>query len=177
MRAVVIDRFGGPEVLEVREQERPAAQRGQVVFRVEAAGIDPVDSLIRRGTFGGIRLPHVVGVDLAGETVSVPPGATSVSVGQRVYAHLKGGNGTLAEYVALPEASVSPAPPCLSPEEAAAVPCAALTAYQALTEVMRVQAGESLLVTGAADGVGHFAVQMAVAMGLRVRRARRTTRS
>ncbi len=168
MRAILIDRYGGPEVLTLRDVPVPWVSPGRVLVRVQAAGVNPVDALIRGGAFPSFSLPYVVGVDLSGEIAEVGEGVERLVAGQAVFAHLKGGNGTYCEYAVLSADWVAAKPLTLSFEQAAAVPCAALTAYQALTEALNVRRGESILVTGASGGVGHFAVQFAGTLGLDV---------
>ena len=168
MQPIVIDRYGGAEVLTLRQIPIPTVRPGEVLVRLRAAGVNPIDALIRGGTFPSIPLPYIVGVDLAGDVIEIGEDVEHLTEGQAVFAHLKGGNGTYCEYAALSADWVAEKPSTLSFEEAAAVPCAALTAYQALTEALNVQRGESILITGAAGGVGHFAVQFATALGLDV---------
>lgn len=151
MRAISQRVFGGPEVLEVVEVEPPTAGPGEVVVRVEAAGVNPADwkrraGLLRR--FG--EPPFTVGLDFAGEGlfgVVLPP------------------RGTYAEYVAVPRTSLAPAPSGLDAVHAAALPTAGLTAWQALVRAGAVHPGKSVLVHAAAGGIGHLAVQVAKAHG------------
>lgn len=164
MRAVRIDQFGGPEVLRVVNLPEPAAGAGEVAIRVIATSINPVDDKTRQGVFG-IGLPVTLGWDLAGVVVG-----GALPVGERVVAmshQLGTGRGTWADFVVLPVEGVVRAPASVSFVEAAALPLAGLTALQTL-DWLGVEAGERLLVAGAAGGVGRIAVQIAAARGVRV---------
>lgn len=170
MRAIGITRFGGPGVLELLDLPVPRLGPGEILVEVAAAGVNPVDVLFRDGTFpsGPGRLPIIMGVDLAGVVSAVGPQVEGFAPGDAVYAHKPGGHGTYAEYAAIPAAWTALKPTSLSFTEAAAVPCAGLTAYQALVEALEVGQGERLIIVGASGGVGSFAVQIAVALGAHV---------
>jgi NADPH:quinone reductase-like Zn-dependent oxidoreductase len=165
MNAVRIHEYGGPEVLVIEETEKPVAGDGEVLVRIRAAGVNPVDWKVRQGylqDFLSPRLPLVLGWDFAGTIEEVGPGVTSLQPGTAVYGHpVIGRDGTYAEFIALKADFVAPKPETLTFEEAAAVPLAALTAWQALFEVARLRTGQKILIHGAAGGVGHFAVQFA----------------
>lgn len=143
---------------------------GEVLIRIAASGINPVDVLLRKGFAAGAhsQFPVIMGVDLSGIVESVGLGVSGLKPGDAVYAHKKGGNGTYAEYAVLPAEWVAHQPASLDHLQAAAVPCVALTAYQALTEVLQISAGQTILITGAAGGVGSFAVQIAANLGAHV---------
>ena len=173
MRAAVIDAYGGPERLEVREVDRPEAGPGEVLIRVRAAGVNPVDRKIRGGmlrAFVRPGFPMILGGDAAGEVADVGPGVDDVKAGDHVFAmlDLRRGRGAYAQYAAARASSTAPIPDCWSFEEAAAVPIAGLTALQALRDLGRLEAGGSALINGASGGVGTFAVQVARALGARV---------
>lgn len=166
MRAISQRVFGGPEVLEVVETGRPAAGPGEVLVRVHAAGVNPADWKRRSGM-----LPHfdpppfTLGMDLAGVVEATGAGADRFRVGETVYGAVRPPHGTYAEYVPVPQEALAPAPPSLDPVHAAALPTAALTAFQPLVRVAGVRAGQRVLVHAAAGGIGHLAVQIAKARG------------
>ncbi len=166
MKAVVIDGYGGPEKLELREVETPTPGGSQVLIRVRAASVNPVDWKIRNGLLRPVwppKFPFILGADAAGVVEAVGPKATRWKAGDAVYCALPGG-GAYAEYVAVEESYCAQKPDRLSWEEAAAIPVAGLTALQALRDKAAVQPGQRVLVNGASGGVGTFAVQLAAAM-------------
>ncbi|MFJ9827351.1 NADP-dependent oxidoreductase [Streptomyces sp. NPDC101160] len=175
MRALVIDSFGGPEALRIAEVPVPAAGPGQVLIRVEAATVHPVDLATRSGVLAEAGLMAGtgrtgLGWDVAGVVEATGPGVRGVRLGDRVVGmndRLDVELGTQAEYVVLDAHAVAPAPVSLAPAAAATLPLAGLTALQAL-DALDLPAGETLLVTGAAGAVGGYAVQLAAARGLRV---------
>ncbi len=172
VRAVLIERIGGPEVLTMTELPRPEPGPGELLVRVMAAGTNPVDAKLRR--YGGGRRvvpPVVLGYDASGVVEAVGPGVTRFAPGDEVYYMLEVYGkrmGTYAEYNVVPEEMVAPKPPSLTHEEAAAVPLACGTAWEAIVRRMQLQPGETVLIHGGAGGVGSFAVQLAKACGARV---------
>jgi NADPH:quinone reductase-like Zn-dependent oxidoreductase len=172
MRAAVLTGYGGVERLELREVSRPEPGSGQLLIRVRAAGVNPIDWKIRQGRLRLLlpaRFPLVLGFDVAGEVAAIGPEVAAFEPGDAVYAMLDGRHGGgYAEYAVTGQATAAAKPEELSWEEAAAVPLAALTALQALRDLAGVQRGERVAVLGAAGGVGHFAVQLAAALGARV---------
>ncbi|BBL81181.1 NADPH:quinone oxidoreductase [Rubrobacter xylanophilus] len=173
MRAVVATRFGGPEVLEEREVERPAAGPGELLVRVVAASANPIDAKFRAaGESMGLEAPVVLGADVSGVVEEVGAGVEEFSPGDEVYYTPEifgpGANGAYAEYHVVDADIAAPKPPSLSHEEAAAVPLAGGTAYEALVRRLAVGVGETVLIHGGAGGVGSFAVQIARACGARV---------
>ena len=175
MRAAVYDEFGGPEKLTIREVDDPPVGPDTVLVRVKATSVNPVDWKIREGYLQGAyphHLPIIPGWDVAGVVEAVGPTvSTGLEVGDEVYGYVRRDDikfGTAAELVPAPERLVTRKPEGLSFEEAAAVPLAAMTAYQALTEALEVGRGDRVLVHAAAGGVGHFAVQIAKALGAEV---------
>ncbi|MFD7840019.1 NADP-dependent oxidoreductase [Streptomyces sp. NPDC059761] len=169
MKAVVINSYGPPEVLAVSETRTPRPGPGEILVRVAAAAVNPVDLAVRRGDIPSPVLPAVVGWDVSGTVVAAGPATTRFVPGDRVVAvrsPLADGAGVSAEYVALDEALAAPAPVNVPLEHAAALPLAALTAEQALTRLGPDFSGR-LLVSGAAGAVGGFAVQLAALRGLR----------
>ncbi|MCS5497142.1 NADP-dependent oxidoreductase [Cnuibacter physcomitrellae] len=170
MRAIVQDELGGPEVLHVAEVERPTPSLGRVLVRVHAAGVNPADEMNRRtGTFSGVP-PFTLGWDVSGVVEAVGPGVTLYRPGDEVFGLLPfpSGSGAYAEYVVAPTRVLVPKPASLSHVQAAALPLAGLTAWQALAETARLTSGERVLITGATGGVGHLAVQIAAAAGAEV---------
>ena len=169
MRAIRFHDYGGPEVLVLDRVERPTPKDGEVLVKVHAAGVNPLDWKIRAGylkQFMPIQLPFIPGNDVAGTVEALGSGVTGFAPGQAVYGNVMGGG--YAEYVAVPADKLVSKPERLSFEEAAAVPVGALTARYALVDLADVQAGQTVLIHGGAGGVGLFAVQMARAMGAHV---------
>ncbi|MGZ4443342.1 MAG: NADP-dependent oxidoreductase [Nocardioidaceae bacterium] len=175
MRAAIYDEYGGAEVLSVREVDDPPVGPDTVLVRSKAASVNPVDWKIRQGYLRGAfphHLPIIPGWDLAGVVEAVGPAVrTGLQVGDEVYGYVRRDDvafGTTAELVPAPERTVTRKPARLSSEEAGALPLAGMTAYQGIVEALDVQPGERVLVHAAAGGVGHFAVQIAAALGAEV---------
>jgi NADPH2:quinone reductase len=173
VRAMVTPRFGGTDLFEKRDVERPAPGAGEVLVRVVAAGTNPVDAKFRaRGDSIGLEAPIVLGADVSGVVEEVGPGVTELAPGDEVYytPEVFGprSNGAYAEYHAAGADIVAKKPSSLSHEEAAAVPLAGGTAYEALVRRLALRVGETILIHGGAGGVGSFAVQIAKAAGARV---------
>lgn len=173
MRAIAIESFGGPEKLKLMGLPRPKPGKGEILVRVVAAGVNPVDWKIREGSYKGL-FPHVFpvipGWDVAGVVEELGDGAARFRKGDKVWAYARKPVvqwGTYAEYVTLTETSAAAVPSKLLFEEAASVPLAALTALQA-TEKAGVRTGMTVLIHAAAGGVGHFAVQLARNLGAKV---------
>jgi NADPH:quinone reductase-like Zn-dependent oxidoreductase len=167
MRAISQDVLGGPEVLKETEVERPAPGPTEVLVRVRAAGVNPTDWKHR--ATGGLlgRPPFVLGWDVSGVVESVGLGTALYKPGDEVFGMLRYpyGHGAFAEYVAAPARTFAPKPRNIDHVHAAALPLAALTAWQALKDTARVTAGQRVLIHAAAGGVGHLAVQIAKARG------------
>jgi NADPH:quinone reductase-like Zn-dependent oxidoreductase len=167
MKAIVINAFGGREALRYTDAPKPEPGEGEVLVRVRAAGVNPVDWKVRAGylkDFYPYRFPLIPGWDMAGEVEQLGFAARRFAPGDEVYAYCRRPvlqHGTYAQYLTVPESYLALRPKRLSMEEAAAVPLAALTAYQCLHTVAGLQAGESCLILGASGGVGSFAVQLA----------------
>lgn len=172
MRAMVIPRFGGPEVFEEREVDDPRPGPGQLLVRVRASGTNPVDAKLRQdGSWAGLKPPVVLGYDVSGVVEAVGSGVTDFHAGDEVfYTPEIFGNpsGSYAELNVVNASIVAPKPRNLTHEQAASVPLAGGTAWEALARRLQLRAGETLLVHGGAGGVGSFAVQMARAIGARV---------
>ena len=167
MRAMAIRAFGGSDAIEEIDAPDPLVGPDSVLIRVRAAGVNPVDAKIRQGA-SQERWPHffplILGWDAAGVVEQVGPAVASVGVGDEVYAYCRKDfvrDGTYAEYVAMRGDYVVRKPATASFEEAAAVPLAALTAWQLLHGGLHVERGDTVLVHGGSGGVGSFAVQMA----------------
>ncbi|MFF7146697.1 NADP-dependent oxidoreductase [Streptomyces griseoaurantiacus] len=165
MRAVTQKEFGGREVLSVEEVARPEPLPTEVLVRVHAAGVNPVDWKTREGQgMAGLQsLPLTLGWDVSGVVEEVGFGVTTLAPGDEVYGMpwFPRAAGGYAEYVTAPARQWARKPASLDHVHAAAVPLAALTAWQILTDTARVRAGQRVLITAAAGGVGHFAVQFA----------------
>jgi NADPH:quinone reductase-like Zn-dependent oxidoreductase len=165
MRAIRQEVLGGPEVLRLAELPRPEPGPTEVLVRVTAAGVNPLDWKTRaRGVFLG-RPPFTVGADVAGVVAALGSGVTRFAVGDRVFGmpRFPGEAAAYAEYVTAPSRQLARTPDRLTDIEAAALPMAGLTAWQALVETADVQAGDRVLVHAAAGGIGHLAVQIAKA--------------
>ncbi len=170
MKAIRVTSFGGPEVLAVADVEDPRPGSGEVVVRLHAAGVNPVETYIRSGQYARLpELPYIPGGDGAGIIESIGDGVTGVARGDRVYvASAPTRSGTYAERMACPVGSVHPLPGNVTFPQGAALGVPAATAYRALVIRASVKAGETALVHGASGAVGVPSVQLARAMGLRV---------
>ena len=173
MRAMVTPQFGGPELFEERDVERPQPGPGEVLVRVVAAGTNPVDAKVRAaGGTRGFEAPVILGADISGVVEEVGPGVTDLAESDEVYYTPEvsgpGSNGAYAEYHVANADIVARKPASLSHQEAAAVPLAGGTAYEAIVRRLAVRVGETVLIHGGAGGVGSFAVQIVRASGARV---------
>jgi NADPH:quinone reductase-like Zn-dependent oxidoreductase len=163
MQAITVSALGGPEVLAVGEAEMPRPGPGEVLVRVLAAGVGPWDAHLRDGGWTGA-LPYIPGGEFAGVVEGGTGDEEFFSDGEPVYGY-PGLSGCYAQYVTCPAEQMAPIPSGLQPDEAAAVPIDALTAEQGLTQVLGTRAGDRVLVTAGAGGLGHFAVQIVRALG------------
>ncbi len=171
MRALVLERHNAPFTL--REVTRPVANGGQVLVRVKASGVNPLDTKIRTGNavHARVTLPAILGMDLAGVVEAVGPEVTAFKPGDEVYG-LTGGigglQGSLATFAAVDSDLLAFKPTNLSMREAAALPLVFITAWEGLVDRANVHAGQKVLVHAGAGGVGHIAVQIARAFGAEV---------
>jgi NADPH:quinone reductase-like Zn-dependent oxidoreductase len=175
MKAAVCRRYGPPEVVQIEEIAAPVIGEGmddRVVVRVRDASLNPFDLHYRRGYLpvrfeNGWTSPkqHVLGIDVAGTVEAIGGAVTRFKPGEAVFGHCLGSH---AQFVRARESTLSRLPSNLDFEQAAVVPCAALTALQALRDIAKLQPGQSVLISGASGGVGHFAVQLARHFGAEV---------
>ncbi len=172
MKAVRIHAFGGPEVLVYEDAPRPEPAAGDVLVKVHATALNPVDRFTRAGYLQGMvnfTLPLIPGLDLAGVVEAVGEGVTTVAAGDAVYGYSNMmRQGAYAEYAVVSPGEIAPKPASVDFETAASVPLAGLTAWQGLFGVGGLQPGQTVLIHGAGGGVGSFAVQFARAKGARV---------
>jgi NADPH:quinone reductase len=175
MRAVALDKFGGPEALKIQNLPVPQIEADEVLIRVEAAGVGAWDPYEREGRFVEImgttpKFPYVLGTDGAGTVAAVGKDVTRFKEGDRVYAaelaNPKG--GFYAQYTAVKADNVSLIPGNLTIEQAAVLPTDAVTALTGLEKVLGLKSGESLMVFGASGGIGHLALQLAKRLGAKV---------
>lgn len=170
MKAIRVHNFGGSEQLKYENDvPRPRPEDNQVLVRVKAVGVNPLDSYVRTGGFGPQPFPYIPGMDFAGVVEQVGANVSAVRRGDRVYGSTTNVmNNAYAEYVAVKENFVHPLPDELSYSQGAAIPVPYFTAYRALVHLAAAQPGETVLVHGASGGVGVAAVQLARWLGLQV---------
>src|SRR3977135_2524843 len=170
MKAVVAHEYGGPEVLKYEDAPRPEPKENELLVRVIACGVNPADPLVISGRLAkefGTHLPLIPGYDVAGVVETTGAKVTKFKKGDAVYGYALFGGGW-AEFAVLAENEAAIKPKTTTFTDAAAVPLAALTAWQALIETAKLSAGQAVLVQGGSGGVGSFAVQIAKARGARV---------
>jgi NADPH:quinone reductase-like Zn-dependent oxidoreductase len=167
MKAIMVSEPGGPEVLRLAETEIPKPGPGEALVRVLSAGVGPWDAHLRSGSLPGPGLPFIPGAEFAGLIVGDTGDEASFEDGEPVYGY-PGITGCYAEYVTCPLEQLAPVPAGLDVADAGAVPVDALTAHQGLTDVLQLSDSDVVLIAGAAGGLGHFAVQIARALGARV---------
>ncbi|XP_046559733.1 zeta-crystallin-like [Haliotis rubra] len=168
MKAVQFHHYGGPEVLQLSTRvAKPSPDENQVLIRVMAAGVNPLDTYIRAGEFGEVALPHTIGWDTAGVVEAVGPGVERFSPGDRVYT-MKTVTGGCAEFTVADQNYVGHLDQALSFEEGACVGIPYYTAYKALITLARARPGDNVLIHGASGGVGVAASQLAKAHGMKV---------
>lgn len=165
MKAIRVHQTGDPSVMQVEEIPTPTPADGQVLVKVHAAGINPVDTYIRAGNYGAVPTPYTPGFDAAGTVEAVGSGVTAVKPGDRVYT-----SGTLtgayAEYTLCREDQVHPLPQAVSFSQGAGVYVPYATAYRALIQKANVRPGDNVLIHGASGGVGTAALQICAALGI-----------
>ncbi len=172
MKAAVLHEYGGPEVLKYEDAPRPEPQDDEVLVRVMAAGVNPVDAYVRQGMLskrGLDQRPMVIGYDIAGVVEKTGAKVKTFKAGDAVYAYLpimRGGG--YAEFAIAKEGEMSLKPKKIDFEKAAAVPLAGTTAWQALIDTAKLEKGQTVLIHGGSGGVGCFAVQIAKARGAKV---------
>ncbi len=169
MKAAVIYQYGPPDVFRIEDIDRPIIKSDEVLIKVRAAAINPIDWKQRQGWhrfFLKAHFPVVLGYDAAGEIVECGTKIAGFKSGDHVYARLtRRFGGAFAEYAAVSESTLAKKPENINWEEAAAVPLAAITALQGLRDKCNLKPGEKVLIIGAAGGVGHFALQLSKEMG------------
>lgn len=172
MQAAHIHSYGGPETIVVEEVARPAPAAGEMLVKVYAAALNPVDRFTRAGYLQGMGdfpLPLTLGLDFSGVVEAIGAGVTDAAVGDEVYGFSRMmRQGAYAEYVVVDADEIAPKPASIDHVTAAAVPLAAITAWQGLFDIGGLQAGQTVLIHGAGGGVGTLAVQLAAAKGARV---------
>lgn len=168
MKAIRVREFGGPEVMKLEEAPDLKPGKGEVVVRIHAAGVNPVDAYIRSGTYARKpQLPYTPGADGGGVVESVSEGVTHVRAGDRVYVNVSV-SGTYAQLALCPASGVHPLPQKVSYAQGAAMGVPYGTAYRALFQRAHAQPGETVFIHGASGGVGSAAVQLARAAGMHV---------
>jgi NADPH:quinone reductase-like Zn-dependent oxidoreductase len=171
MKVIRITRFGGPEVLDLESIPVPKPGKGELLVKVAAAGVNPVDFKIRAGKYPAVeqdKLAFIMGRDVAGTVVEVGGSGSRFATGDAVIAMPGIGRGGYAEYAVVKVTEAAKKPESLDVVEAGAVPLAALTAWQGLFTHGHLKSGQRLLVQGGSGGVGHFAIQFAKAKGAHV---------
>ncbi|MEO0687017.1 MAG: NAD(P)-dependent alcohol dehydrogenase [Cyanobacteria bacterium J06649_11] len=171
MKAMVIYKYGAADVLRYEEVEAPKIKPDELLVKVRAAGINPIDWKIRKGmlkVISGNKFPVILGFDFAGEVLEVGSQVENFRVGDEIYGSLSVPGGAYAEFAAVSPKVAAVKPANISFEEAAALPVAALTALQSLRDKANIQPSQTILVNGASGGVGIFAVQIAKALGAEV---------
>jgi len=169
MKAVRIHQYGGPHVLQYEDAPRPEPGAGELLIRVRAAGVNPIDWKIREGTMKSVipyDLPMIPGWDMSGIVETAGTGATRLKKGDEVYSRPDvSRNGAYAEFIVVKESEVALKPKSVDFVQAAGIPLAGSTAWQALFDLAGLKAGQKVLIHGASGGVGGFAVQFAKAKG------------
>lgn len=171
MKAIQIDGYGGPEVLQLKDIPRPVAQKGQILVDVHAAGLNPFDLKILSGAYKDmipLQFPLTFGGDFSGTVVQIGEDVSDYQIGNEVYGTaiaLSGGSGAYAQMAVVHTQKVAIKPTNISFLEAAALPVAGLTAVEAIADLMKVEKGQKILIHGGAGGVGHMAIQYAILIG------------
>jgi len=168
MKVVQMHSFGGPEVLRFEDAPRPEPGSREVLVRVVAAGVNPADWKFREGKFGQVPLPAILGGDFSGEIEALGPGVEEFRVGEQVFGSVANKSGSYAQYAIAPVSHIVEKPKQIDHVTAAAIPVPAMTAWQALFDEAKLNAGQKVLIHAASGGVGNFAVQFAKWKGAHV---------
>ena len=166
MKAAIIHRYGKPEVLQVAEIAKPTIKNNQVLLKVHAASVNPIDWKTRKGMLKFLinrKFPLILGFDVCGEVVDVGDRVTKFKPGDLVYGMVNFPGGAYAEYAVLSESAAAFKPKNMTSPEAAALPVAALTALQSLRDLGGIQKGQKVLINGGSGGVGSYGIQIAKA--------------
>ncbi len=171
MKAIQIKSYGGPEVLEINEIEKPTVKPGHILVENHAASINPFDVKLAAGYMKEMipmQFPYVVGGDFAGVVIEVGQDVQNFKVGDEVYGQaitLNGGSGAFAEFLSSTSQNAAKKPSSINFDEAAALPLVSVSALQALEDEIHVQSGQKVLIHGGAGGIGHIAIQIAKSLG------------
>ena len=172
MKALVFKQYGGAEHIAFADTPRPVPKPDEILVQVHAAGLNPIDTAIPKGTFKAIlqfRLPATLGSDLAGVVVETGSRVTRFKPGDAVFASVFDlGTGTLAEFACVPESAAAPKPANLDFVQAASIPMVGLTSWQALKERARLKPGNKVFIPAGSGGIGTFAIQLAKYLGAKV---------
>lgn len=174
MKAAYYNKFGELDNIETGELDKPKPGEGEVLIRIKAAGVNPVDAFATQGMLNDAipsHFPAIPGWDVAGVVEECGHSAKRFNKGDEVYAYARRPviqHGTFAEYIALPESYLAKRPQLISMEEAGGIPLVGLTAYQAIFDAGQMKEGQTLLILGASGGVGTMAIQLAKAHGIKV---------
>lgn len=172
MKALILKKYGGPDQIVFADIPKPALKPDEMLVRVHAVGLNPVDTMIPKGAFKPIlrfQLPATMGSDLAGVVAEVGSRVTRFKVGDAVFASIFDlGTGSLAEFAVVPESAAALKPSNLDFVQAASIPMVGLTAWQALKERARVKPGQKVFIPAGSGGIGTFAIQLAKHLGARV---------
>ncbi len=172
MKAVSIEKYGGPDVLQYKDHPIPEINAEELLIKVIASSVNPVDWKLRKGMLKflpGQKLPKILGGDIAGVVEKVGENVTEFKVGDEIYGLISAAKGgAYAEYAIAKPHQIAIKPKNISFEEAATIPLAGLTAYQSLKRLGKLKQGDQVFINGCSGGVGHFAVQIAKAMGASV---------
>lgn len=170
MKAIVINQFGAPSVFEQIEMARPVIGDHQVLIKIEASGVNPLDFRLRRGEFPGFTqpFPAILHSDFSGTVVEIGPNVKTLQIGDEVFGcagGVRGRQGALAEFMAADAALVARRPQSISLAEAAVLPLVSITAWEALVDRVQIQPGDRVLIHAGTGGVGHIAAQLAKLRG------------
>ncbi|MES2102615.1 MAG: NADP-dependent oxidoreductase [Pseudomonadota bacterium] len=172
MKALILKRYGGADQIEYADIPRPAIKPDEILVQVHAAGLNPIDYMIPKGTFKPMlkfQLPATLGSDLAGVVVEVGSRVSRFKVGDAVFASIFDlGIGSLAEFAAVPEHAAAPKPANLDFVQAASIPMVGLTSWQALNERAKLKPGQKVFIPAGSGGIGTFAIQLAKQLGAKV---------